>query len=184
MTSCVCFPGLSQLTGGNPDNPDKYCYTIQLTLIFAWEAKKVPIVQHRERRRGLLDKNSCVTRKGYVFNQRYKWSNWSATLLNAHSSDQLGDGCYQQNSDFFKPKKPGTTNQGAWHCSFPIPPLKPTFLVLLSVGRGFIFYLNIIRPCIKLFLLSSSHFTYSDVQIERWTKFTQHPCSDVTYARS
>ena len=35
-----------------------------------------------------------------------------ATLKNVHASDQLGDGCYPQNSDIFKPWRPVATIQG------------------------------------------------------------------------
>ena len=35
-----------------------------------------------------------------------------ATLVDVHASDKLVEGCYQQNSDLFKPWRPVATIQG------------------------------------------------------------------------
>ena len=58
--------------------------------------------------------------------------------MDVQASDQLGDGCFQQNSDLFKPWRPVATIQGAWRRSFPAPTLRHTFFPSLSGGHGFI----------------------------------------------
>ena len=62
----------------------------------------------------------------------------TATLMDLHTSDHLGDGCYQQNSDQFKPWKPVATSQGVSCSSFPIPPFRHTFFpsYLEAVGSN------------------------------------------------
>ena len=61
--------------------------------------------------------------------QGYERSSCMATLVDVHGSDQLGDGCYQQNSDLCKPSRSVPTIQGAWHVSFPILPIMHTFFL-------------------------------------------------------
>ena len=58
--------------------------------------------------------------------------------MDVQASDQLGDGCFQQNSDLFKPWRPVATIQGAWRRSFPAPTLRHTFFPSLSGGHGFL----------------------------------------------
>ena len=51
--------------------------------------------------------------------QGFKWSSCKATLMDVHTSDQLGDGCYQQNNDRFKPWRPAANIQRVWRGEVP-----------------------------------------------------------------
>ena len=48
--------------------------------------------------------------------------------MDVPTSDWLGDDCYQQNRDLFKPLWPVATIQWEWRGSFPILPVMHTFL--------------------------------------------------------
>ena len=69
--------------------------------------------------------------------QGFKWSTCTATLMDVHASDQIGNGRYKQNSNLFMPWRPVATIQVGCHGSFPIPLLTPHLLYFLCGGCGF-----------------------------------------------